>query len=444
MRSRFDKLRSQEKLALIDRHFQEDVYPHPDRMPLAKVEAFADEAVRELVAHVYENSPFYRRKMDQAGITPEMVQDVKGLAHFPFTEKEELRGDPWVLLSCDKKDVSVVHVSTGTTGGEQIYIFYTWKDFFINDLAVGYPDLVPIGPGDICLNALPYEMSSAGLAFHKVFMDGCAATVVPAGKGGAYSTPAKTIKLMKDLQPTVVMTTPSWAVTLAEAAQEAGFDLTTLPLQHMWITGEGCSPAFRTRLEKLYRTTANFYYGSLEAGALGIECDQHNGYHIPLAHAVVEIVDPKTGEVLEPGEIGEIVATCLLRYGSPLLRYRTQDLGYIEYDTCPCGVELPRLFLRGRQVDQVTIQGVEFSPYYLEEFLMRLPEVGLWYQFVVPPEGADCLKIRTELQPGVEPTPELAERLQSRLEFWLGIPCEFEFVDRLPRPTAKTVRVVHQ
>lgn len=440
MGSYFDKMSRQETLALIEKHF----HLHGDALPLGSLQAFQDEAVKELIAHTYANSLFYRAKMDQAGVAPGEVQSVADLKKLPFTDKDELRGDPWVLLACDKKDVSVINVSTGTTGGEQIYIFYTFKDYLINDLAVGYPKLVPVGPGDICINALPYEMSSAGLAFHKVFMEACGATAVPVGKGGAYSTPEKTVKIMKDLRPTVVMTTPSWAVRLAETAEEAGLDLKELPLRRMWITGEGCSPAFRDRLEQIWGTTINFYYGSLECGALGMECDLHRGYHIPLAHVVIEIVDPETGEVLEPGEIGEIVATCLLRYGSPLIRYRTQDLGYVEYDPCPCGVDLPRLSLRGRQVDQVTIQGREFSPFYLEEFLMRLPEVGMWYQFVVPPEGADRLRIRTELKPGVMPTPELADKLASKMEFGLGIPCEFEFVDQLPRPTVKTVRVVHE
>lgn len=440
MGSYLDKLKNQRAPDMIHDHFELS----GEALPLGRMRTFQDQAIKELIAHTYGHSPFYRAKWDQAGVSPEEIRTVADLAKLPFTDKDELRGDPWLLLSCDKKDVSVINVSTGTTGGEQIYVFYTWKDYYINDLAVGYPTLVPVGPGDVCINALPYEMSSAGLAFHKVFMDACGATVVPVGKGGAYSTPDKTVKIMSDLQPTILMTTPSWAVRLAEEAEAVGLDLTKLPLRHAWITGEGCSPAFRDRLEKIWGTRINFYYGSLEVGALGIECDLHRGYHIPLAHAVVEIVEPKTGEVLEPGEIGEIVATCLLRYGSPLVRYRTQDLGYIEEDPCPCGVALPRLSLRGRQVDQVRVGGREFSPFYLEEFLMKLPEVGLWYQFVVPPEGTDRLKIRVELKPGVEPTPELADRLASRMEFGVGVPCEFEFADRLPRPTTKTIRVVHE
>lgn len=413
-----------------------------DNMSLFKLAEFHKESLQEIVSLAYERSPFYREKLNQAGVTPGDIKTLADLQRLPFTTKEELRGTTWELLTCDKEDVALVQVSTGTTGGEEIYIMYTWEDYYLYELSPGYPNLVPVERGDICLNALPYEMSSAGLAFHKTFMEGCQATVVPAGKGGAYSTPAKTVKIMRDLQPTVVITTPSWAITLAEAAAEVNFDLTSLPLKKMWLTGEGCSPAFRDRVAKIWGAQVNFYYGSLECGCLGIECDVHNGYHITQGHAAVEIVDPETGEVLEPGEIGEIVVSSVTRYHSPLLRYRTQDLGYIEADPCACGVSLPRLLLRGRLVDQLVIQGISFSPYYLEEFLMRLPEVGNWFQFVVDPEGSDNLKIRVEPAAGVSPSPELAESLASKMEFAVGLPCQFEFVDKLPRPQGKTVRVV--
>lgn len=232
-------------------------------------------------------------------------------------------------------------------------------------------------------------------------------------------------------------------MVLAEAATATGLDLATLPLKRMWLTGEGCSFAFRERVEQIWGTKANFYYGSLEGGGLGVECDRHRGYHIPMSHVLVEIVDPNTDRVLEPGEIGEIVVTCLLRWDTPLIRYRTQDLGYIDPDICTCGVALPRLFLRGRRVDQVEIAGIEFSPFYLEEFLMRLPEVGNWYEFVVPP-GADTLRIRVEPALGVEKSPDLAERLASQMEFSVGVPCEFELVERLRRPKSKTIRVVKE
>lgn len=443
MNSLFErKLHSLVKPAVLRKYFDEG--EKADSFAPDKMASFHEEAIREIVNVAYTRTPFYREKMDRAGIDPGDVKTPADLARLPFTTKDELRGRPWALLACDKADVALVQVSTGTTGGEEIYIMYTWEDFYLHDLAPGYPLLIPVQRGDVVLNALPYEMSSAGLAFHKAFMEGCRATVIPAGKGGAYSTPEKTIRLMRDLRPNVIITTPSWSIRLAEAAAEAGFDLKTLHLKRIWLTGEGCSYAFRERVEKIWGALANFYYGSLECGVIGIECDRHEGYHAALGHVYVEIVDPETGRVLDPGEVGEIVVTCLLRYGSPLLRYRTQDLGYFDPDPCACGSTLPRFYLRGRLVDHLTIQGESFSPFYLEEFLMRLPEVGNWFQFVVPEEGADVLRIRCEPAQGVKQTSALAKRLSSKMEYSLGLPTVLEFVESLPRPGGKTIRVVRK
>lgn len=442
MTSKFEERLAQvEKPAVLNKYFAEENFPDKN-MTLSQIADFQRDALKNIVTRAYEKCSFYHQKFSNAGVTPKDISDISDLSKLPLTNKDELRGDPWVLLACDKKDLAIISVSTGTTGGEQIYVPYTWRDYYPNEMAPGYPKLVPVERGDLCLNALPYEMSSAGLSFHKTFIDACQATVMPAGKGGAYSTPEKTVKVIRDLKPTVVITTPSWAITLAETAEKAGFELAGLNLKKMWLTGEGCSPSFRKRVEKIWGVTANCYYGSLEAGGVGVECDAHEGYHLLLGHVIVEIIDPITEKVLEPGEIGEIVVTCLLRFDTPLIRYRTQDLGYIDPSPCKCGVSLPRLTLRGRLVDQIEVQGVSFSPFYFEEFLMRLPEVGNWYQFIASPKGMDRLKIRAELAKGVKRTKGLADKLASKMEYGIGIPCEFELVKKIPRTVQKTVRVV--
>jgi phenylacetate-CoA ligase len=408
-----------------------------------KIEQFHLDAIREISQRAYENNEFYKKKMDAAGVLPQDIKSLSDLVKLPLLTKDELRGKPYILLTCKKEDIALVQVSTGTSGGEEIYMMYTWNDYYLHDLAPRYPKLFPIEPEDVCLNALPYEMSAAGLAFHKTFIEGCEATVIPAGKGGAYSTPKKTLKMIKDLQPNVIITTPSWAMQLTEEAKEQNFDFQSLQLKSLWLTGEGCSPTFRERLEKIWRTTANFFYGSLECGVLGIECNDHDGYHLAQAHAIIEIIDPETEEVLEEGDIGEIVVTSTLRYDTPILRFRTGDLGYIDKTPCSCGVTLPKFYLRGRVQDQIRYKNTTLSPFYLEEFLMRQPEVGNWFQFVENPDKAeDLIYVRCELAKGVEPTEELAERLASKMEFSTGIPFSFEFVHQIPRPQGKTIRVV--
>lgn len=442
--SRYEKrLARIKKSALFDKYFIEEEFPDGN-MPDDRIHEFQRDALKEIVLLAYNNCSFYKRKMDYLGVKPEDVKELSDLCKLPFVTKEELRGNPWALLACDKNDIAVITVSTGTTGGEEIYIPSTWRDYWLHEMTPGYPALFPINPGDICINALPYEMSSAGLAFHKTFMDACLGTVVAAGKGGAYSTPKKTIKVMQDLEPTVIITTPSWAVSLAEAAEESSVDLPGLHLKKMWLTGEGCSFSFRNRVEKMWGATANMYYGSLECGGVGIECDAHDGYHMLAAHSIVEIIDPDTGKTLEPGEIGEIVVTCPLRFDTPLIRYRTKDIGYIDPTPCKCGIALPRLFLRGRRADQIVVQGISFSPFYFEEFLMRLPEVGNWYQFVLKSSGTDRLKIRAEVAKGVKLGPGLTDKLSSKLEFAIGVPCDFELYEKLPRTGQKAVRVLYE
>lgn len=402
------------------------------------------ESLQALVHRAYDKSPFYREKLSRAGVRPEEIQRLDDLQRLPFLTKEELRGRPWLLLTCDRKDIALVQVSTGTTGGEEIYMAYTWNDYLLNDLMPRYTRLFPVGPGDLCLNALPYEMSTAGLAFHKTFMEGYQAAVLPAGKGGAYSTAAKTVKMIQDLHPNVVVTSPSWAILLAEEADRREFDLRSLGLKKMWLTGEGCSPALRQRVEQLYGTRANFFYGSLECGVLGIECDQHSGYHLAQAHALMELVDPRTGGPVKPGEVGEIVVTALLRYDSPILRFRTGDLGVLEPEPCTCGVSLSRFHMRGRAQDQLRFQDRAFSPMFLEEMLLRMPEVGNWFQFVKPGERSTHLEVRCELAKGCHPSAELVGALTRRLEASLGVPVRLQPVDQLPRPTTKVARIVQE
>lgn len=445
MSSFFEKrLAEVKKPYLVDRYFGNLFMAAADSMPLQKIKSYHQDALKEIVNRAYNKCNFYRDKMRAVGVTPEQMQQLSDISKLPFTTKDELRGNPWTLLACDRKDITVITVSTGTTGGEEIYVPNTWRDYALNDMTPRYPKLFPVDPGDICIDALPYEMSSAGLSFHKLFMDACLATSFNAGKGGAYSTPEKTAKVLRDLQPSIVITTPSWAVCILEAAEEQGFDLTSLHLKKLWLTGEGCSDAFRKRVENDWGTSANMYYGSLECGGIGIECDCHDGYHLLQAHVITEIVDPETDEPLEPGEIGEIVVTCTLRYDTPLIRYRTRDLGYIEMAPCPCGVTAPRLILRGRLVDQLNIQGTSFSPFYLEEFLMRNPEIGNWYQFIVRRDDPSYFKVKAEMAKGYQPDAELADKIASKLEFAIGVPCKVELVERMPRTAQKAKRVVYE
>ncbi|WP_208512393.1 AMP-binding protein [Variovorax paradoxus] len=410
---------------------------HVDTWPASRLRAYQAEALRRILMHAYERNGFYREKFNAAGIVPARLDLPGELAKVPLTTKDEIRGKPWLLLSVPRHVVSQIHVSTGTTGGEEIYIPHTWEDLHVNNMSPAMRALIPVGESDVVVNALPYEMSSSGLAFHRTFQKSYGAMVVPMGKGGYYSTPERTLRAAADLGATVLITTPSYAVLLAEVAERMEIDLAELPLRFMWLTGEGCSPMLRERIEKLWGHPAYFYYGSLEAGPIGIECSARNGYHVAGGHVHVEVIDPTTRGGVASGEVGEIVVTELTRMASPLIRYRTGDIGYIETSRCSCGVTLDRLVLRGRAGDQIKVGEKTYGPYYLEQFLLEIPEVGNWYQFV--PQG-DRLLIR--LEGNADASDQLARSIASRFEFSTGVKASVEFVESIVRTGGKTIRVI--
>lgn len=404
--------------------------------------AYHEEAIAWLLDYAYKNSDFYRKRFAEKGVRPEDFRSLEDIKKFPFTTKDDLRGKPFVLLSIPREKISQVHLSTGTTGGEHIYMLYAWENFFSHLPWPDMPRLMPLTEDDVVVNALPHEMSLAGLGYHNLIQKGVGALMVPAGKGGLYSTPENALQMARDLGATVLTTTPPYAAYLSEIAEENGIHLgEEIKLRFMWLTGEGCSPSFRTRLERKWGCPALFYYGSLEAGPMAIECQQKGGYHVTTGNIFMEVVDRKTGEPLPPGQIGLIVITELTRWASPLIRYRTADIGFIDEKTCECGLELPRMGLRGREEDQVVIGERAYSPYFIEELLMHIPEVGNWYQLA---PRAEKLLVRTELMPGINPSKEIEEKIQGLLLQKAGIQSEVHFVTGLPRPGGKTARVVKE
>jgi phenylacetate-CoA ligase len=397
------------------------------------------EALRDLLQHVYKNNAFYQERIKKAGIEPGNFSDFKELQLLDFLEKEDLQKEPYRVLSVKLDKIVQFFLSTGTTKGKAIYMMHTLEDLFIRDLAPDMRSLVPVYPSDVVINALPYEMSSSGLSFHRVLQNAKHAGVVSTGKGGYYSDPRKTLIAAKDLNATVMFTTPSYAMYLAEIAETMGLNIKKdCKMRIMWITGEGCSNAFRKRIEELWGCNVYSYYGSLECGPLGIECVEKSGYHIPEGHVYIEVVDKDTGKALQHGEIGEIVATTLLREGSPLIRYKTQDIGYIEDVPCECGVTFKKIYLRGRNVDQIVINGEEYSPYYIEEQLMRNEEVGNNYKLIV---YDDYLLIETNCKDKYKDIKNLDKIIANKIEYGCGIPTKVNFVEAIPYSGGKVIRV---
>jgi phenylacetate-CoA ligase len=428
--------------ALLEKYFGDPATPPIEHWSADRLRAYQTEAVAEQLAHVYARSRFYRAKFEQAGVRPDDFHSLDDLTRFPFTTREELRvrGDPWVLLAVPNEEVRLVHTSTGTTGGEWSYLFYTWEDMYVRDFTPFPRLLMPVSAGDVVLNALPYEMSSSGQSFQRALQGVAGALVVPAGKGGFYADPYKTVQIMADLRASVLITTPPYALLLAEVAEQLGCRPgRDLPLRFLWLTGEGCAPAYRRRLEERWQCKGLVYYGSLECGSTGIECPQQAGLHIGMGHLVLELIDLQTGRAAAPGQVGEVVCTVLLRRGSPLIRFRTQDLAVLDPAPCPCGVRFPRLHLRGRIVDQVSRAGAEpaISPYVIEEVLYAQREMGNNYQLYT---GGARLRIDAELQPGTGAPDAVRDRILDLLR-QRGVQAELFWVEHVPRLAGKSRRV---
>ncbi len=404
-----------------------------------QIKDYTEESLKELLDYLYHKNLYYREKLEQAGYSPDKDFTLELFQNIEPLSKEVIRNDKNIILCVPPEEIVHIHTSTGTSGGENIYVMYTMNDLYGSDLIPKLGRLFELQASDVVAVALPYEMSSAGQAFQRVAQVGFGAAVLPVGKGGAYSEPSKTIKMMQDLHCNTIFTSPSYIVELMKAAEKAHVDLNNdISLDMIWLTGEGCSDAFRKKIEKKWNTKARFYYGSLECGALGIECETNSGYHIPASHVFLEIINPDTGEALEDGEIGEIVVTTLLKEGTPLLRYRTQDLGYLENEDCECGISLKKLYLRGRKIDQICLEGNEYSPIYVEEMLMRIEEVGFNYYMNV---HKDYIEIVIELDDEVEYYEGIEEIISSKLEFSCGIPNKIVVSNEIPYTGKKMRRV---
>jgi phenylacetate-CoA ligase len=405
-----------------------------EHWPAERIAAYQRDAIAEQLAHVYQNNAFYRKKFADVGVTPDEFHTLDDLRRFPLTSKDELRGDPWTLLSVPKNEVCLAHTS---------YLLYSWDDMYAGDQLPAPRLLMPVRETDVVIDALPYEMSSSGQSFQRCLQGMASALVVPVGKGGFYSDPYKTVQIMAELQASVLITTPPYAMLLSEVAQQLGLRLDAdIRLRFIWLTGEGCSPAYRRRLEELWHCQGLIFYGSMECGSVGIECAKQAGGHVSLGQVYVEIVDPKTGQPLPAGEVGEVVCTVLQRKASPLIRFRSQDLGYLDTGPCPCGVRFPRLHIRGRIVDQVSGEGVQqagppISPYAIEEVLYRQPELGGNYQIYT---AGPKLLIDAELRSGVS----VGEPAKTRIEHALverGLPAEVRWIEHIPRTGGKTRRL---
>lgn len=355
------------------------------------------ERLCRLVDVLYRRVPFYRRKMDAMGIKPLDIRGIDDIVRLPLTTKDEMREVyPYGLLAVDLKDIVEIHTSSGTTG-KPVVDAYTagdiavWSEVMARTLATG-----GTARHDIVQNAFGYGLFTGGLGVHYGAHE-IGATVIPISGGNTK----RQIAVLRDFKPSVLACTPSYALYLAEGAREEGLDLAKTSLKAGFFGAEPWSETMRKEIEAKLHLLAIDIYGLTEIIGPGVasECERQDGLHVFEDHFYPEIIDPATGKVLPDGEKGELVITTLTKTGTPVLRYRTRDITYLERRPCGCGRTSARMHrVLGRTDDMLIIRGVNVFPSQIEEVILAVEGVEPHYQLVVERrDQLDELEVQVEM-----------------------------------------------
>ncbi len=354
--------------------------------------------LKNQVKYCYENSTFYNTKFKDAGVKPDDIKTLDDAKKIPFTSKNDLRENyPFGMITVPLEEIVEIHASSGTTGNPVVGA-YTENDMDVwAELMARSLYTTGVRKKDILHNAYGYGLFTGGLGFHYGAQK-IGTTILPISGGMTQ----RQIKLMKDFGSTILCCTPSYAVYLAESMVQEGIKPDRdLKIKIGLFGAEPWSERIRERIEKDLSIEAFDIYGLTELCGPGVsvECSEHNGLHIWEDHFLIETIDSKTGEVLSPGEEGELVFTTLTKTGLPILRFRTRDLSVIQNEECPCGRTHSRMMrIRGRSDDMMIIRGVNVFPSQIEYAIMGLPELAAQYQIILErPDALDVFTIKAEL-----------------------------------------------
>lgn len=403
----------------------------------------------QTVRRVYENVPYYRERMEKAGVTPDDIHSVDDLKKLPFTMKQDLRDTyPYGLFAVPMDQVVRLHASSGTTG-KQIVVGYTqndldvWAECCARALTAAGAD-----NKDFMHVSYGYGLFTGGLGLHggaeKVGM-----TVIPVSTGNTN----RQINIIRDFGSTFICCTPSYALYLAETMQEMGITKDDIRLKGGLFGAEPWTEEMRQEIESKLGLKAFDIYGLTEIIGPGVafECSEQTGMHINEDNFIAETIDPDTGEVLPEGEQGEIVFTCITKEAFPLLRYRTRDIGILKREKCSCGRTLIKMMKpAGRSDDMLIIRGVNVFPSQVESVLLQLGNTAPYYQLIVDRvDNTDTLEIQVEISPEmfsdtVKSLEDQEKIIKNAIDSTLGISAKIRLVEpkTIQRTEGKAVRVI--
>ncbi|MCE1174565.1 MAG: phenylacetate--CoA ligase [Propionibacteriales bacterium] len=419
------------------------------QLPTDQLRELQLQRLQALVALVYDKVPFYRDRLDEAGLTPADVTNLDVLARLPLTSKYDMREVfPFGLFASPKSEIVEVHMSSGTTG-KPVVGAYTRGDLDIwGEVMARTLDAGGATADDIVQVAYGYGLFTGGLGGHYGGTT-LGAMTLPMSSGNTF----RQLNTMMDFGTTALLCTPSYALFIAEYAREHDIDVAGGPLRVGFFGAEPWSEEMRADIEAKLGIKAYDIYGLTELIGPGVaaECSEQNGLHIFEDHFYPEIIDSETGEGLPAGQKGELVLTTLTRTGTPVLRYRTRDITYLIDEPCPCGRTSRRIHrLMGRNDDMLIIRGVNVFPQQVEEVLLRVEGVEPYYQIVVDRDGVmDTLEVEVEMaetlfSDEVKVILALERKIEHELRLALGIQAVVKLVNpkTIERSEGKAKRIV--
>ncbi len=421
-----------------------------ETLPREDLEALQLRRLRTTVERCYETVKFYREAMDELEVKPHHIQSLADVKLLPFTKKEQLRDNyPFGMFAVPTDQVVRLHGSSGTSG-KPVVVGYTKRDV-ANWGELGARSLSAAGltPSDRLQNAYGYGLFTGGMGLH-IAAETLGVMVIPMSGGQTQ----KQVMLLEDFATTALSCTPSYALNIAEEAENLGIDVRKMPLRVGIFGAEPWSEEMRYELESRLGIDAIDIYGLSEimGPGVGIECiEAKKGLHVWEDHFLVECVDVDTGEPLPPGEEGEIVITTLTKEAFPMLRFRTRDISVIDKAPCKCGRTHARIRrITGRSDDMLIIRGVNVFPTQVEAVLMRTETLSPFYQIEVFREGfMDSLRVNVEASPplyakGQEYMDRVSAKVRKDIKDFIGINAEVKIhpTGAIERSMGKAVRVL--
>ena len=423
--------------------------PEIETMPREQLTALQSSRLVAQVARMYERVPLFRKRMDEKGLTPADIHGIEDLHKLPFSYKSDLRDEyPYGLFAEPLKNIVRIHASSGTTG-KQIVVGYTRNDLdFWSDCVARMIRGIGGSEDDVVQVAYGYGLFTGGLGAHGG-AERVGATVVPISAGNTQ----RQLQTMVDFGSTVLCCTPSYALYLGEAVEEAGLK-DKLSLKAGIFGAEPWTEDMRAAIEDKLGIKAYDIYGLSEIMGPGVsyECEYQCGMHICEDHFIAEIIDPDTEEVLPYGSQGELVFTTLTKEGFPVIRYRTRDICTLNAEPCKCGRTHIRMAKpAGRSDDMLIIRGVNVFPSQIEEVLLRIGgSITPNYQIIVGRENnTDTLDINVEMSPemfadDVKSIKEVESRIVAELRSVLGLGAKVHLVNpkTIARSEGKAKRII--